>query len=78
MLGEFGRANRRRGFHVPLPETSNRMKAVRQEGTWAELAVRQALSAGRAYLAGCALSALLEIVFSLIMIAIFVWRAFFA
>ncbi len=40
--------------------------------------VRQALGAGRAYLVGCALSALLEVVFSLIMIAIFVWRAFLA
>lgn len=40
--------------------------------------VRQALNAGRIYLIGCALSALLEIVLSLIMIAIFVWRAFFA
>ena len=39
---------------------------------------RQALDAGRVYLVGCALSALLEVVFSIIMIAIFVWRAFFA
>ncbi len=39
---------------------------------------RQALDAGRVYLVGCALSALLEVVISLIMIAIFTWRAFFA
>ncbi len=38
--------------------------------------VRQALGAGQAYLVGCALSALLEGVISLIMIAIFAWRAF--
>lgn len=37
----------------------------------------QALNAGKAYLAGCALSALIEATLSLIMIAIFAWRAFF-
>lgn len=45
MFGKVRGANRRRGSYVPLPETSTRMKAVRQEGTAAELAVRQALSA---------------------------------
>jgi uncharacterized protein len=40
--------------------------------------VRQALSAGSAYLIGCALSAIVEVGFSLLMLLIFAWRAFLA
>jgi uncharacterized protein YqgC (DUF456 family) len=39
--------------------------------------LRQALRAGKTYLVGCALSAFIEILGSLLMLAIFVWRAFF-
>ena len=45
---------------------------------WERHSVRQAASAGGAYLLGCALSALVEVVLSFIMIAIFSWRAFFS
>ena len=38
---------------------------------------KQALRAGQAYLVGCALSSAVEVALSLLMIAIFAWRAFF-
>lgn len=38
---------------------------------------RQALAAGKAYLIGCALSSLVEVTLSLIMLGLFAWRAFF-
>lgn len=37
----------------------------------------QAIYAGRTYLVGCALSAIVEVSFSLVMLAIFIWQAFF-
>ena len=45
---------------------------------WQRRNFREAVRAGRAYLAGCALSALVEVIAALMMIAIFVWRAFFS
>ncbi len=39
---------------------------------------RQALNAGGAYLIGCALSAIVEVGVSLLMLLIFAWRAFFS
>ncbi len=44
---------------------------------WERKNFREAVRAGRTYLVGCFLSSFVEIVISLIMIAIFVWRAFF-
>ena len=44
---------------------------------WQRRNMRDALRAGQAYLTGCALSALVEVIAALLMIAIFVWRAFF-
>lgn len=44
---------------------------------WQQRDFRRAVAAGRAYLVGCALSALVEVTLSLLMIGIFVWRAFF-
>ena len=44
---------------------------------WRRRNLRDALRAGQAYLTGCALSALVEVIAALLMIAIFVWRAFF-
>ncbi len=38
--------------------------------------LRHAARAAQSYLVGCALSSLIEIVFSLLMLAIFAWRAF--
>lgn len=43
-----------------------------QQQSW-----RQALRAGRSYLLGCILSAAVEVTLSLVMLAIFIWRAFF-
>lgn len=37
----------------------------------------EAVEAGKAYLIGCALSSLVEVTLSLIMLGIFTWRAFF-
>lgn len=44
---------------------------------WHSRSLGQAAQAGKAYLVGCALSSFLEVVFSLIMIAIFIWQAFY-
>lgn len=44
---------------------------------WQRRNLGEALRAGQSYLVGCALSAFVEILVSLTMIAIFVWRAFF-
>jgi uncharacterized protein YqgC (DUF456 family) len=41
---------------------------------WDRRNLRDAVEAGRTYLAGCALAAAVEIVLSLLMIAIFAWR----
>lgn len=38
--------------------------------------VREAMRAAQTYLVGCALSSLIEVVLSLLMLAIFAWRAF--
>lgn len=38
---------------------------------------RKALSAGKNYLFGCAVSSLVEIILSVLMLVIFAWRAFF-
>jgi uncharacterized protein len=43
---------------------------------WERKDFRQALRAVQAYLVGCALSSLIEIIFSLVMLAIFAWRIF--
>lgn len=43
---------------------------------WQRRNLQDAMRAGRAYLVGCALSSVVEVTISLIMIAIFVWRAF--
>lgn len=44
---------------------------------WQRRNLGEALRAGQTYLVGCALSAFIEILFSLTMLAIFAWRAFF-
>lgn len=44
---------------------------------WQRRNFGEAVRAGQAYLTGCALSAFIEVVFSLLMIAIFAWQAFF-
>lgn len=44
---------------------------------WHSRNFRQALRAGKTYLVGCFLSSIVEILLSLTMIAIFIWRAFF-
>ncbi len=44
---------------------------------WQRRNFRDAMRAGQAYLTGCALSALVEVTASLLMIAIFAWRVFF-
>lgn len=45
---------------------------------WRSRSLRESARAGKTYLIGCALSSAVEIVLSLLMIAIFVWQAFFA
>jgi uncharacterized protein YqgC (DUF456 family) len=44
---------------------------------WQRRNFGEAIRAGKTYLVGCALAAFIEVTFSLTMIAIFVWRAFF-
>lgn len=43
---------------------------------WDKRNLREALRASQTYLMGCALSSLVEIVFSLIMLGVFAWRIF--
>ncbi len=51
--------------------------AVSALAFWQQRSWSQALHAAQTYLVGCALSAAVEVSLSLLMIAIFAWRAFF-
>jgi uncharacterized protein YqgC (DUF456 family) len=44
---------------------------------WEQRNLRQAWRAAQSYLVGCALSSLIEIMISCLMLAIFFWRVFF-
>jgi len=44
---------------------------------WERKNFGEAVRAGKAYLVGCALSSFVEVLIALLMLAIFVWRAFF-
>lgn len=45
---------------------------------WQSRSLSQAWRAGKSYLVGCAVSSAVELTLSLLMIAIFAWRAFFS
>ncbi|HZQ09220.1 MAG TPA: DUF456 domain-containing protein [Anaerolineae bacterium] len=52
--------------------------AVSGLALWQRRSFGEAVRAGKTYLVGCALSSAVEVTLSLVMLAIFAWRAFFS